>query len=472
MRIAFLNPQGNFDRKDSFLTEHPDFGGQLVYVKELALALAELGVDVDIVTRRIEDPDWPGFEAAVDTYDDHADRVRIIRLDCGGPEFLPKEKLWPELPAMVDALLSFYDGDLPDVVTTHYADGGWMGVLLHQATGLPFTFTGHSLGAQKLERLGADLDNFEAIDERFRFSLRIAAERAAMAAAGRIITSTRAERFEQYGHPLYLGAVDPGDDSMFQVIPPGINERIFHADAAGDDGAFIAELEARHGADPRPVVLASSRLDEKKNVAGFVNAWLSDEALRERARLVLFVRGIDDPFSELERLREDERRVLKPILDQILAAGLRDSVGFVNAGSQRQLATAYRFFARRGSVFVLPSLHEPFGLAPIEAAACGLAVVATRHGGPTEVFADDTGVLVEPEDPVNMAHGMHEALDRQAELSAAARSMVQQRYTWRRTAEGYKEVAEALTASPPPRAEDVPRLDAGESIRSWLSRHG
>ena len=42
MQIIFLNPQGNFDPQDSYWTEHPDFGGQLVYVKETALALAEL----------------------------------------------------------------------------------------------------------------------------------------------------------------------------------------------------------------------------------------------------------------------------------------------------------------------------------------------------------------------------------------------------------------------------------------------
>ena len=53
MHVAFLNPQGNFDRKDSCLTEHPDFGGQLVYVKEVCRALARQGVQGDIITRRL-----------------------------------------------------------------------------------------------------------------------------------------------------------------------------------------------------------------------------------------------------------------------------------------------------------------------------------------------------------------------------------------------------------------------------------
>ena len=63
MHIVFLNPQGNFDPADSYLTEHPDFGGQLVYVKELAQAMAKQGHKVDIVTRRIRDSAWPEFSS-------------------------------------------------------------------------------------------------------------------------------------------------------------------------------------------------------------------------------------------------------------------------------------------------------------------------------------------------------------------------------------------------------------------------
>jgi len=37
MYIAFFNPQGNFDRLDSYWTMHPDFGGQLVYKKNWRL---------------------------------------------------------------------------------------------------------------------------------------------------------------------------------------------------------------------------------------------------------------------------------------------------------------------------------------------------------------------------------------------------------------------------------------------------
>ncbi|MCB0240597.1 MAG: glycosyltransferase family 1 protein, partial [Anaerolineae bacterium] len=96
MHIAFLNPQGNFDPADSHWTQHPDFGGQLVYVKETALAMADQGHKIDIITRRVVDPAWPQFAAEFDRYEGHPN-VRIVRIACGGDAFLAKEELWPFL---------------------------------------------------------------------------------------------------------------------------------------------------------------------------------------------------------------------------------------------------------------------------------------------------------------------------------------------------------------------------------------
>ena len=70
MHIAFLNPQGNFDPEDSHLTEHPDFGGQLVYVKEVACAMAEMGHKVDILTRRVLDHEIYGLTSPLLTTSD------------------------------------------------------------------------------------------------------------------------------------------------------------------------------------------------------------------------------------------------------------------------------------------------------------------------------------------------------------------------------------------------------------------
>jgi glycosyltransferase involved in cell wall biosynthesis len=47
-------------------------------------------------------------------------------------------------------------------------------------------------------------------------------------------------------------------------------------------------------------------------------------------------------------------------------------------------------------LFLLPSTSESFGLAALEAMACGAVVVATRTGGLPEVIDDGTSGILEP----------------------------------------------------------------------------
>jgi sucrose-phosphate synthase len=464
MHIAFLNPQGNFDASNAHLTEHPDFGGQLIYVRELALAMASLGVRVDVLTRQIIDPDWPEFAASEDDFGEEQERVRIIRLPFGGPGFLAKESLWPVLPDFVTAIQSHYGDALPDYLTAHYADGGFAAVLLRARTGLGFTFTGHSLGAQKMDKLKASPANIQALDSRFHFSQRIDAERLAMQLADRVVTSTTAEAKEQYAHPLYRGAA-PAEAGGFEVIPPGINGTIFHPDLDLDP---IDQRTVQPGEFDRPQVIVSSRLDAKKNIAAVVEAFAIAPELAERAGLVICTRGMDNPWVDIERLKDDERAVLEPILARIDQAGLRASVRFLNIGSQQALASTYRSLAALGSVFALPSLVEPFGLAPIEAAACGLAIAATRNGGPSEVFARGGGVLFDPEDARDIADKLIEALSQARTLRRQALDRIVPGYTWHRTAERYLQVIEeGLTAERAAISEPA-RLDAKPLIQEWL----
>jgi len=464
MHISFLNPQGNFDPADSYLTEHPDFGGQLVYVKETALAMADQGHTVDIVTRRIRDDAWPEFASDLDSYPGFEGRVRILRFPCGGDVFLGKEHLWPHLPEFVDNMLAFYGDDKPDFFTAHYGDGGYCAVLAQDKTGIGFTFTGHSLGAQKLDKLGATMENIDQMQDRYRFSQRIAAERMAMRTAHRIITSTDQERREQYSHPLYAGTVDVEAPHTFRVQPPGVNTRVFSARSRPEDEAFEVKLNAQLGPNGTPYVLVSSRLDEKKNIIGVVDAFARSQALRERAKLAICIRGIDDPFEQISKLSTAERAVLRPILDLIEKADLRERTSFLNLGSQFELAAAYRIMAARGSVFALTAFYEPFGLAPIEAAACGLAPVATKNGGPSEIFENNTGVLVDPFDADDIADGLLKALDDQTRLAKAAHEMVFKKYTWHQTATGY---LEAITSIPRP-GSDLLHPNACELIKAYL----
>jgi sucrose-phosphate synthase len=437
MHIVFLNPQGNFDPADSYLTEHPDFGGQLVYVKELAQAMAQQGHKVDIVTRRIRDPSWPEFFANQDSYLVCQENLRILRFPFGGDLFLTKEKLWPHLPELVDSMLRFYRGGLPDFITAHYADGGYAAALTFKKTGIPFSFTGHSLGAQKLDKLGTTTDNWHSMENRFKFSKRIAAERLSMKYAVKIMVSTKQEMDEQYAHQLYISALDQFDQTKFEIIPPGVNENIFSQTPALKDKPLKQKLDAVFGINGRPVVLVSSRLDEKKNIIGVVHAYSEDHALIEKAHLVLCFRGINDPAADMHKLSKEEQIVLREILNIIERSHIQKHVYFLNIGSQIELAATYRYFAKRGSVFALTSLYEPFGLAPLEAAATGLVPVVTKNGGPSEIFIDGSGVLIDPTSPKSISEGLMDGLKRYSDLSKMAIQLVKEKYTWAQTANRY-----------------------------------
>jgi glycogen(starch) synthase len=75
--------------------------------------------------------------------------------------------------------------------------------------------------------------------------------------------------------------------------------------------------------------------------------------------------------------------------------------GFVDRG---QLAAVYRDH----DILLFPSLwDEPFAAVPIEAMACGMAVVATTAGGTPEAISHGrTGLLVSPNDPHALAEAM------------------------------------------------------------------
>ena len=240
MHIGFLNPQGNFDPGDSYWTEHPDFGGQLVYVKQVALALGEMGHRVDILTRKIVDDAWPPFGTDVDVYPG-APNVRIIRIPAGDDDrFLRKEHLWPYLGRdWVPNIAALYatDGSLPDAFTGHYGDGGLAAVLLRAVTGVPFTFTAHSLGAQKMDKMGA-------ARRTWRIPRRAVPLRHP---AGGGAVGDEPLRGQHHQHPSGASrAVRPprlcrsgrgGRRRRFSVVPPGVNLAIFGSDAKAADEA-------------------------------------------------------------------------------------------------------------------------------------------------------------------------------------------------------------------------------------------
>ncbi|RAM59890.1 sucrose-phosphate synthase [Mesotoga sp. SC_4PWA21] len=478
MRVAFINPQGNFDKNDSYWTTHPDFGGQLVYVKEVASAMSEMGINCDIITRRVIDDKWPEFAEELDSYRGK-DSLRIIRIPFGPEGFLSKERLWPFLGEFARRIREFYSSErtLPSFVTTHYGDGGLTGAMLFKETGIPYSFTAHSLGAQKLDKLlqtGADRAEIES---RFNFSFRIAAERISMKYSAVNFVSTSMERFQQYSHRLYRDFSEVGNDSKYSVVPPGVNTDIFAASPTELDTIIekrykeAVEKFSKPSRLQLPMIIISSRLEQKKNHMGVVRAFSSDGKLNSSCNLIIVTRGLNNPYDEYKSLQEPDRTVLGEIIDHIFKNNLEERVLFMNIENQLELSALYRIGAKRRSVFALTSLYEPFGLAPIEAMACGLPAVATSSGGPTESMRENNveyGVLVDPLETDDIARGLKRVLftseDFWNELSSRGIDRVTEKYTWRSTAEGYlNQIKEKIRCEyPEPEIPDY--LYSGDAI--------
>ncbi len=154
----------------------------------------------------------------------------------------------------------------------------------------------------------------------------------------------------------------------------------------------------------------------------------------------VLLRGVDAPIRVYGRAYDP---AYKAELER-LAAG-RD-VAFHENASDAEIAAAYR----RARVVVLPSVYEGadggfnpwpelLGLTLLEAMACGTPVVATRVGGMPEIIDEgETGHLVEPGDPAELAERVGELLAggrRWTRMSRAAADTVRERFTWRRAAQ-------------------------------------
>ncbi|HET9947922.1 MAG TPA: HAD family hydrolase, partial [Longimicrobiales bacterium] len=366
-----------------------------------------------------------------------APRAWIVRIPFGPRRYLRKESLWPHLDSMVDQLARHVrvSGRVPDVVHGHYADAGYVGAQLSKILGVPFVFTGHSLGRVKRARLLADDQDPEAIEERFHFLRRIEAEEQALETAAVVITSTRQEVHEQY--QLY----DHYRPERMHVIPPGVDLSRFGPPPEDWSEPPIVEELARFLKDPtRPIVLAIARPDERKNFAGLIEAYARTPGLREVADLVLVPGNRDD----LREMPAASRRVIYQILELIDRHDLYGNVAYPKRHRPSDVPDLYRWAARSGGVFVNPALTEPFGLTLLEAAASGLPVVTTDDGGPADIVGTcENGLLVDPLDPEAIGRAIADALRDRERWRTWSRNGVERvhvAFSWEAHARRYVEV--------------------------------
>lgn len=449
LRIALLSLHGLVRGEEMELGRDEDTGGQVKYVVELARALGEApGVrQVDLITRQvIDDRVSDDYARLEEPLSEHA---RIVRIPFGPKRYLRKTKLWPYMDVFVDQCLSHFQRTrtLPDIIHGHYADAGYGGAQLARLMGIPFVFTGHSLGRVKKQRL---LDNGlspEKIEERYNIARRIEAEEFSLETCSLIVTSTHQEVKEQY--ELYEHYVP----ERMEVIPPGVDLSAYRPPENEEGMPEIESAVRGFLSEPdRPMILTMARPDERKNLEMLVKVYGESPQLQREANLVLIMGSRDD----IRDMPSGQRTVLTNVLTLIDAYDLYGKVAYPKKHQWDDVPRLYRMAAKSGGVFINPALTEPFGLTLLEAAASGVPIVATNDGGPQDIIANcKNGILIDPLDQKGIEKALMQVLtepERWESWSRQGLENVNKHYSWAHHTERYLrdvgEIMEAFRAAP------------------------
>jgi len=274
----------------------------------------------------------------------------------------------------------------------------WVLADLVREMGRPYVVTSH----------GTDLMGYRR-DKRFRSSAVIAA-----AGACRIITISR--QADEDVHAVFgLTA------ARRTLIYSGCDTGLFHRNVLSGEDLFKG---LGFETPPKHVVCFTGKLVSFKGADVLLDAAAVYEQ-RLEGRVATIIAGDG---------------VLKPaLLVQAEALGLK-GIRFVGHLTQEKLAELYGVC----DVFAMPSRSEPFGLAALEAMACGLPVVGTSAGGLDDIITPEVGRLVPVDDPMALAEGILAILGLDGavknEMRRRCTSHVETHFSWAATAERTEQV--------------------------------
>jgi sucrose-phosphate synthase len=424
-----------------------DTGGQIKYVVELgnALSQSENVKRVELFTRLISDK--AVSEDYAEPVEQVNDKFSIVRIQCGGKKYMRKERLWPHLDEYVDKTIKYIkrQNAIPDIVHGHYPDAGYVAMLLSEIFGIPFIYTGHSLGRSKMKQLSDEGMKEEVIIKKYKIDNRIHMEEEVLKTADLVIASTHQEVNNQYG--LYHNK----DIPKYDVIPPGLDVDKFYPfyhdmlpDADKEEielyaqASMLEELNRFFMHPDRPVILSLCRPDKRKNIAGLIKAYGEDLELQSMANLAVFA-GIRKDITDME---DNERDVLTEILLLMDKYDLYGKIAIPKKHDfEHEVPELYRIAAEKKGVFVNSALAEPFGLTLIEAAACGLPVIAPDDGGPRDIIKNcKCGTLVNTTDTKAIADAVKQIItdsEKWKQYSKAGIMNIREHYTWESHAASY-----------------------------------
>ena len=385
-----------------------DSGGMNIYILEMAKRLAARGVQLDVFTRH-HDPLDPQVVML-------APGARLIHLPAGVPS-LDKSGVYDLLPQFTSQMRRFCIANRLryDLVSTHYWLSGLVGMRLASEWGVSHTTSFHTMAEMK--RRGRP--------EETEVEQRDSSESNIVCSADSVVVWTDGEKDALVDYC----DIDPAKVS---VIPPGVDLSRFRPMSQSQSREFLGYGEEKN-------ILFVGRLEPLKGLDVLFRAVA---ALEDLGNITLNVVGGDENSQEKARLQTLASRMK-----------LTQNVRFIGSVRHDELPLHYN----AADVCVLPSHYESFGLAALEAAACGRPVVASQVGGlPAIVRNGSTGFLVEPKHSDTMAERLCELLGDdmlRSRMGSAARAHAES-LGWDRSADAllnrYRELmpAKAVTTAP------------------------
>lgn len=366
-----------------------DAGGMNIYVLEIAKKLAEMGAFVDVYTRHHDQSD-PLLVYL-------SPNARVLHMPAG-PVNVGKNGVFELLNEFTKQIEEFTRRNYHeyDVIASHYWLSGIVGETLKGMWNIPHVTSFHTLSKLKQLARPNEIEHPERINK----------ERQVARLSDGVIAWTEHEQI------ALIDLYQAPNDRVY-VIPPGVDSSKFKPNVN-----LNVRSELNFGKEK--AILFVGRLERLKGLDILIKVFAQ---LKNKDGIKLFIAGGNSNSSEMFRLLDEAQRLQ-----------VKDSVIFLGSISGDILSKYYN----AADVCILPSYYESFGLAALEASACGTPVVASKVGGLTTVVKDkETGFLIPGQSPDLFVEKIELLLNDdklRMRMGKSARSHAE-KFTWDATAE-------------------------------------
>jgi glycosyltransferase involved in cell wall biosynthesis len=148
-----------------------------------------------------------------------------------------------------------------------------------------------------------------------------------------------------------------------------------------------------------PADLASAKVSDSKFVFFTLGNLVPQKGVGDLLKAIALW---DPPADEVEFWIGGEGPHAAQYQQQAAALGIADRVKWLGQVPREDAPSLFQ----QCDCFVLPSLHETFGVVLAEAIACGKRVIATRCGGPESIVTRTNGQLVAPKSPAELSQAL------------------------------------------------------------------